>query len=201
MLHSEPGPIDTLDQFYANELAHPERAITEHLPYLRNLATGLTYVCEFGVRHGASASAFLLGADFVYSYDIKETSKARRLQAIVGSRWTYTIASSLSVRIPMCDLLFIDSLHTYAQCDQELHAHAHRVRRYLVFHDTLTFGSVGADGETGRQQWAYQAGISVPLPCLGIRPAIDALQVRDPSWRLVYSSARSHGLLVLERCL
>jgi hypothetical protein len=151
------------------------------------------------VKGGASSSALLLGASQVWSYDIKETPKARRLAAIAGGRWHYIIADSLKVEIPPCDLLFIDSLHTFAQCDAELRQHASYVTRFLVFHDTLTFGSVGADGETGRQQWAYQAGVSVPEQCLGIRPAIDALMIRDRSWRIAYSSPRSHGLLILER--
>jgi hypothetical protein len=39
----------------------------------------------------------------------------------------------------------------------------------------------------------------VPLTALGIRPAIDDLMIRDPSWRIVARYTDSHGLLVLER--
>ena len=76
---------------------------------------------------------------------------------------------------------------------------APQVRKYLVFHDTLTFGSVAADGETGRQAWTYVPGSSVPRAYLGIRPAIDDLLVTDRAWRLAAHYTDSHGLLVLER--
>jgi hypothetical protein len=39
----------------------------------------------------------------------------------------------------------------------------------------------------------------VPTDALGIRPAIDELLIRDPSWRIVAHYTDSHGLLVLER--
>ena len=96
-------------------------------------------------------------------------------------------------------MLFIDSLHTFGQCQKELLLHARRVSTHLVFHDTITFGSVGADGETGNQLWPYRRGMSVPLEFLGIRPAIDWLMVEDPSWQIEAHYVYSHGLLVLRR--
>ncbi len=69
----------------------------------------------------------------------------------------------------------------------------------LVFHDSLTFGSIGADGESGQHKWMHVAGQSVPFDCLGIRPAIDEFQIGHPEWRIAESYYRSHGLLVLRR--
>jgi hypothetical protein len=95
--------------------------------------------------------------------------------------------------------MFVDSLHTYEQVRAEA-VHADRARRYLVFHDVSTFGEVGAVGETGRQSWTYVAGRgSVPMQHRGIRPAIDELMIRDPSWRIIERRVESHGLLVLAR--
>jgi hypothetical protein len=96
-------------------------------------------------------------------------------------------------------MLFVDSLHTFAQCDAELRRHADSVRKLLVFHDTITFGSIGAAGETGKHSWIYTPGESVPQQHLGIRPAIDNLMIRDHSWKIVGHHTESHGLLVLER--
>lgn len=176
-------------------------AIALHLPRLRSLASGLDDVTEFGVKRGASSTAFLLGAAYVTSYDITPTIEARQLQTLVGDRWHYRIQSSVDAPCQVCDLLFIDSLHTFAQCDSELRRHAEMVSHYLVFHDTITFGSVGADGESGRQSWDYRQhrGESVPVEALGIRPAIDHLMMRDPSWQIHSHDPESHGLLVLER--
>lgn len=189
-----------LETFYAAEIARtPPRAITAHLHTLRTLAESCDVAVEFGVKSGASSSALLMGARYVTSYDIRSNRQARHLARAVAPRWNYVIASSLLVDIPACDLLFIDSLHTFAQCDGELRRHAHRVRRYLVFHDTVTFGSVGADGETGRHLWTYEVGREMPTSAWGIRPAIDALMIRDATWQIASHDCHSHGLLVLKR--
>lgn len=174
-------------------------AITYHLPRLRHLAEGLGEVREFGVKRGASSSALLLGARHVTSFDIVPTTCAHRLAQAAGPKWDYRIESSLVAAPAACDLLFIDSLHTFAQCHAELIRHASSVRKYLAFHDTVTFGSIGAADESGRQSWTYMVGEEVPLAHLGIRHAIDLLMIRDASWRLVDAEYRSHGLLILER--
>jgi len=189
----------SIEEFFQSELTHQERAITGHLETLRLLASRVSIVCEFGVKRGASSAALLLGADEVYSYDIKETKEARRLEALACGRWHYMVANSLDVMIPACDLLFIDSLHTFAQCDAELRRHATRVLRFLVFHDSMTFGVIGADGETGHPLWTQAQGQAVPSGAWGIRPAIDNLMIREPWWRIVRHDYHSHGLLVVER--
>jgi hypothetical protein len=173
-------------------------AMAAHLPRLRGLATGCEMAVEFGVKHGGSSSALLLGAKWVRSYDIVETPRARLLETI-APHWEYVIGDSRTAEVLETDLLLVDSLHTYGQCRAELERHADAVRRWLIFHDTLTFGSIGADGETGRQLWTYESHVSVPPAALGIRPAIDELMIRDPSWRVAASYTDSHGLLVLER--
>jgi hypothetical protein len=165
---------------------------------LCELAEGLKRVVEFGVKGGASSSALIRGARHVTSFDLVETAEARELEAVAGERWDYRIEDSRTAEPFPCDMLFIDSLHTYAQVSAELERWASFTSR-LVFHDTMTFGSVGADGETGRHSWQYVPGQSVPMEHLGIRPAIDELMIREPDWRVGYSTPESHGLLVLER--
>ena len=198
-----PAPVsgvDALEAFYRDELNHPERAMTAHLPTLRRFASQCSIVAEFGVKKGASSSALLLGAQEVWSWDIVETKSARNLARIAGSRWHYQIQSSLDAVLPShCSMLFIDSLHTFAQCDSELERHADQVSELLVFHDVTTFGEVGALGETGRQSWAYEPGTTVPEAHWGIRPAIDRLMIRDRSWRILRRDVHGHGLLVLGR--
>lgn len=188
----------TLEELYLRHIVN-RTAIAPHLSRLRAFAAGCQLAVEFGVKRGASSTALLLGAERVISYDVKETPEARELEKIAGARWRYRIGDSREAILGDCDLLFIDSLHTHAQVDAELRAHAKAVRRYLIFHDTITFGSVGAKGESGEQIWTYRKGESVPMAALGIRPAIDDLMIRDPSWRIVTHYTDSHGLLVLER--
>jgi len=173
-------------------------AISPHLPRLRALADGCDLAVEFGVKRGASSCALLLGAKRVVSFDVVATPQARELEKIAGDRWDYRLEDSRTADVPECDLLFIDSLHTFDQVHAELE-HAGKVRRTLVFHDTVTFGSIGAHGETGDHLWQYKRGQSVPLQALGIRPAIDDLMVRCPEWRIAAHYVDSHGLLVLCR--
>ena len=196
--------VEAVEAIYHAELAHPERAITAHLPRLRALAEQCDDVVEFGVKRGASSAALILGAKGgVWSYDILRTPQADHLQTVAAPKWAYTAGpttgDSRCVAPRPCDLLFIDSLHTLAQLQVELDRHAGGVRRFLVFHDTITFGSLGADGETGRWSWTPAPGQSVPREHLGIRPAIDELMIADPSWHITQHYTDSHGLLVVER--
>lgn len=187
-----PGQMDrdAVEHLYA-QYCNAKHASSAHLPTLRDLARHCQVCVEFGCKHGASATALLLGCPgLVVSYDIAETPRARQLKELAGIGWCYRLQDTRTADdVPDCDLLFIDSLHTYAQVKAELQRHAHRVSRYLVFHDTITFGSVGAVDESGK---------AVP-GVLGIRPAIDELMIADPSWRIARHDTHSHGLLVLAR--
>jgi hypothetical protein len=188
-----------LEALYTRHLAETRRAMTAHLPRLRALATGLDLAVEFGVKYGASSVALLLGAQHVISYDTVVTPQAKSLQAVAGPRWEYRLQDSRRAMPTPCDLLLVDSLHTYAQVRAELARHAAAVGRYLVFHDTITFGSIGANGETGKWIWRQEPGVAVTIDHLGIRPAIDELMIADPTWCLKAHYVDSHGLLVLER--
>lgn len=187
----------TLQEIYDRHCA-AGTAISTHLPRLRELATGLDTVVEFGVKRGGSSSALLLGAKQVISYDVAVTPEARDLKRLVGERWDYRIGDSRAADFDAAEMLFVDSQHDYDQVSAEL-AHADKVTRYIVGHDTITFGSVGAKGESGDHAWQYRRGQSVPREALGIRVSYDELMIRDPSWRIVSHDWRSHGLLVLER--
>lgn len=191
----------SVKEFYELAAATPT-AITDHLPTLRYYAGRCSVAGEFGVKRGASSSALLMGASVVYSWDIKETAEARHLETLAGQRWHYAIGDSRSIpkeHFPPMELLFIDSLHTYAQVRAELNRAMDHVSKYLIFHDTVTFGSVGAQEETGQQQWNYSEhhGQSVPMEHLGIMPAILEFMSQRPQWRVLQHDANSHGLLIL----
>ena len=161
--------------------------INEHLPMLYFLAQQCDHVTEFGVRTGASTLAFLHGlqgrAATLRSYDINDQYGVQELLSRwTRVEWTFSICSTLSIsRIEPTDLLFVDTLHNYDQVRQELALHGEAARRWIVFHDTQTFGTVGDDG--GR----------------GINEAIDEWLEAKPEWRIVYRTHRNNGLTVIER--
>lgn len=193
-------PPDPVEALYNGHLQNTRHGTAPHLPRLRRYATECELAIEFGTRHGASASALLLGAAHVISYDLERSAHLAALERAAGDRWEFRQTNSLTAPVQCCDLLFLDSRHTYAHLARELDRHADTVDRYLIFHDTMTFGAIGADGESGCPSYQLIRGAVIPPEHYGIRLAIDELQIRDPTWQLTAHHPASHGLLVLTRC-
>lgn len=124
--------------------------INEHLPTLRDLAKECEHVTEMGVRDVVSTWAFLLGLatsgktkKVLRSYDIyKSNNIALALIEAESNKvdMTFTEVDVLKTEIEETDLLFIDTLHTYTQLKNELKLHASKAKKYIVFHDIVTYG-------------------------------------------------------------
>jgi hypothetical protein len=162
--------------------------IHEHLPLLRQLASECSHVTELGLR-GANGStiAFLAAqpAEFI-SYDLNPASVVSQPVADLIScagktRFQPRCGDSTKIRIEDTDLLFVDTFHTGKQLFGELNRHFQRVRRYIICHDTATFGDVGEDGSSG------------------LRIAIRKFQKEDgwPLWELTHDLPNCNGLVVL----
>jgi len=124
--------------------------INEHLPTLRDLAKECEHITDMGVRDVVSTWAFLLGLannskkkKVLRSYDIHKSvnidlalneAKANNIDM------TFTEVDVLKTEIEETDLLFIDTLHTYTQLKNELKLHASKAKKYIVFHDIVTYG-------------------------------------------------------------
>lgn len=165
---------------------HPATSdILEHLDTLKELASECKHhVTEFGFRYGTSFTALLMGKPKVaVSYDISVPEWADKLiETIKGNTDAKVInGNTLEITIKPTELLFIDTLHTYEQLAKELNLHAHLVDKYLVFHDTETFGIKSEDGTTP-----------------GLMQAIDELLLKD-QWKLEKHYPNNNGLTVLKR--
>ncbi len=179
----------TIQQRYDLACSIP-RDIDQHLGTLLGLARQCDSVVEGGVRDVVSTWAFLLGCacrgGTVTSYDLVSCSAVTEAQAICqaeGVRWDFIESDWLAdgVEIPECDLLFIDTLHTYAQCSRELTQLSPRCRRWIVLHDTVLFGKKGQDGSTP-----------------GLWEAVKEL-VAGGGWLVLDHCTRQNGLVTLER--
>lgn len=190
---------DPVEAIYNGHCQNQRHGTARHLPRLRSYADGCDLAVEFGAQHGAATSALLLGARCVISYDLDRSPRLDALAAAAGDRLMFCRQDSRGAPVQVCDLLFLDSLHTYAQVSAELDRHAGAVRRWLIFHDTMTFGSVGADGDSGCLSYHHRRGEEIPREHYGIRLAIDEFQMRNPHWRIYEHYPESHGLLVLGR--
>jgi hypothetical protein len=116
--------------------------IFEHMPTLKEYASRVEHITEFGVRTGRSTIALLAGKpQIMHSYDIDGQTFGNnelytKLAKEQGTDFKFIIADDRKVEIEETDLLFIDTNHTYEQLNTELSLHANKVRRYIILHDT-----------------------------------------------------------------
>lgn len=174
-------PEDSLEERY-NVLVSTPSDINQHLPKLRELALECDHVVEFGTRRGVSSVAILAAQpkSFV-TYDIRDHGIVADLERISGDcEFTFVKADTREVSITPTDMLFIDTLHQGEQLSVELQQ-AKLVRKYIVMHDTVTFGRTGEGGGTGLQT------------------AIDEFLAVNPEWQVNYVSEENNGLTVLKR--
>lgn len=155
----------------------------EHCPTLRLLAMECEAVTEFGTNGAVSTTAFLAGQPGrLTTIDLVPSPEAEKLKPFAGrTRFEIIQGDSLTMNIAHTDLLLIDSKHTFAQLSAELERHAEKVLRWIVLHDTVTFGSDGEDH--GR----------------GLLPAVREFLASHSDWRIVAEYRNSHGLMILRR--
>ena len=122
--------------------------INQHLPVLRDLASKVEFVTEFGVREGNSTVAFASAKPrALVSYDIHPMPDDLETLLSQLPYFKFIKANVLHVKIHPTDLLFIDTYHSYEQLTMELDIHSLWVNRFIVLHDTEAFGIVGEDGK------------------------------------------------------
>lgn len=178
--------------------------IHEHLPTLRNLANQCKHVTEFGTRYGISTVALICGQpDTVVSYDINKEffepykSEVEALAQTAGVTFQFVEGDVLGVDIEETDLLFIDTYHTYNQLTKELNKHNSKVKKYIILHDTVTYGT--------QDEKPYQYGVvSEQLTGLqrsreGLWMALEDFLEANTDWIIKEHYENNNGLTILER--
>lgn len=157
--------------------------ITEHLPILYETATECDHITEMGVRYGVSTRAFLYANPKKYvAYDIRIDSRVNELFEYckgLGKDYNYIESDVLKIEIEETDFLFIDTYHCYEQLKQELSLHSSKVRKYIGFHDTFTYGRVGEQSK-------------------GILYAIEEFLEQNKNWEIVHDVDYNNGLIIIE---
>lgn len=157
--------------------------INEHISVLSMYASKCAHVTEFGA--GRSTWGLLRGRPkSMRSYDIRHLDM-RELSEIAAAAkidFRFCVESALAASIEKTDLLFIDTIHNYAQLRCELFVHESKVRKHILMHDTTTYGSRD-ESESG----------------LGLWPAIVEFLDAHSDWRLENRLSNNNGLTILTR--
>lgn len=162
--------------------------IREHLGLLHGLARSCEAVVELGFRSGVSASAFLAAGVHLTSYDIDPKCRphVQRLARDYPDTFVFKVGDSREVEIPECDLLFIDTDHTYETTLLELERHEIRSGQWIVLHDTVSFGR--KDRPPGKGP--------------GVMTAIDTfIEMPGEAWKVWLHLPNNNGLTILKRVL
>jgi len=177
--------INILANQYQSAKSNPSD-IYQNVHILYDLAKKCKHITEMGVRTGVSTRALLNSNADVVSYDIELNQIVTDLfdiARLAGKNAKYIQANVLAIEIEETDMLFIDTLHTYSQLKQELNLHAGKVKKYIAFHDTHTFGLRGEVGIDNK----------------GLLSAIIEFLVDHPEWRFKIYKTNNNGFTVLER--
>ncbi len=183
------------------QLCNIDSDINLHLNTLRYYASQSKTIVEMGVRWVVSTWAFLEGhPKKLTSYDIvspEEWKRGDRMSPVEeyakenNIDFKFILQDVLTVKLPKTDLLFIDTWHVYDQLIQELNMHSSQVNKWIILHDTETFGEKGENSSYSiREKKEY----------LGLKFAVNEfLQNNVDTWRLHEHYTFCNGLTILKR--
>lgn len=170
--------------------------INEHLPVLKKYAEDCEHITEMGTRYVVSTWAFLFGKPKkLICYDIlaglnmdivnHNLNEIKESAKDIDVDFEFIQGDVLNLTIEETDLLFIDTYHEYNQIKNELNLHSNKVKKYLIFHDTTTFGQYG---ETFKEP-----------NTVGIWPAIEEFLAENLNWEIAEKLENNNGLTILKR--
>lgn len=179
--------------------------ISQHLETLTKYAAECSSVVELGVRTGCSTLALLCGnPSYLTSFDINGFHNYELYQKFaktLGVNFAFVQENVLTTnKISNCDLLFIDTLHSYDQLMCELYLHGNKASKYIIFHDTVTYASHD-EGKLNHDTLPEELKdylMKVP-PAHGLIPAINKFLVENNHWNVKEFYQNNNGLCILER--
>jgi hypothetical protein len=176
--------------------------INEHLATLAKYAEGCEHITEFGTREITATWSFLaakpktfVGVD-IYKSPNLENAMQLSAENDIDFQWKHHSTLQEGYLADETDFLFIDTAHTYGQLREELRRHGNQAKKYIGFHDTVTFGHVNeAPYEANR---AFEEAIPADAP-KGLVPAIDEFLMENPHWIREEVFTHNNGLTILKR--
>lgn len=168
--------------------------INEHIKTLLLYSGQSKSVIEFGVRGIVSTWALLGGRpETMNSYDIVHPSqRGANIDEVydtareIGVKYEFICGDILKVEIPESELLFIDTMHCYNQLKQELERHHTKISKYIIFHDTVSFGN---NDEFGKEAGCDGQGLLL---------AINEFIAAHNNWYILEHFQNNNGLMILK---
>ena len=106
----------------------------------------------------------------------------------------------MQVEFDKADLLFIDTWHVFRQLYRELDTLNHLAGKYIVMHDTTTYGCIEEDqGGHGGKPIEEELYKGLKLSGVGEWPAVHAFLKEHPEWFIRMRATNNNGLTVLQR--
>ncbi len=175
--------------------------INEHINTLYEYASKCNHITEMGVRWVSSTWGLLYSKpEKMISYDIvtnPNINEVINLSEECGINYSFVESDVLSINIEPTELLFIDTLHTYNQLILELKQHSSNVSKYIILHDTETFGF----NDEVIYNHASNIVKSVNNNKQGLMNAVtDFLETElGKSWEILHHFKNNNGLTILKR--
>jgi len=178
-----PMPVgDTIEEVY-EALEKMPRDLDQHMKHLRKMASMCQHVTEFSKRRESTVALLAAPDATVLSYNMEPDPLQAMLSKVAGNRLVLEHRPSTEVQsIPETDMLFIDSQHTERRALEELRKFGKNVKRFIVFHDTHTYGMRGEDGSVG-----------------GLLTALTTFIHENPEWFFCFHTSAQFGLTAIAR--
>jgi predicted O-methyltransferase YrrM len=188
--------MSKIEKKYHVKKAEPSD-IYMHMETLYKYAKKCENVAEFGVRNVVSSYAFanshpkkLLCLDINDNEYVEMFKKECEAENI---NMEFVVKSSLDYEFEEeYDLLFIDTLHSFDQLSKELEKHHSKIKKYIIFHDTIFWGNKNEDPVTGEDTGERGENI-------GLVPAIRNFLKKHKEWKEVCTYTYNNGLTIIRR--
>jgi len=187
--------------------------ISEHVPTLIEYGMKVNTITEMGVRFGFSTRAFLysrprsLNSVDLFEWNSKEHTGsdprtnnfwATEFKQRYGGITDFNFLLGDSTKIPIIDevdLLFIDTFHHKDVLEIELERHGNQAQKYIIMHDTTTFGNQGQACDA----LLFVDHVTTNEIGTGLNFAINKFLSDNPHWVIKEIYTNNNGLTILER--
>lgn len=188
-LQQPPPDAADIEAIYQWAIKTP-RDLDQHLPKLRALAASSVHVTEITKRRESTIGLAAGRPKVLISYQSEQDPLNGRVHTAVAATvddakktaFTSHVGPHNGVpQIDETDGLFIDDVHHGDRAMAQLMNLAPKVRHWIAWHDTQSYGEKGDGGGPG------------------LLTAIRAYLRQHPEWSVVYHSTQQYGLTVISR--